>query len=94
MMQMIFTVLDMAAKRFTEPFFAANEEVALRSFKEAVNSEGHPFSKFPEDYALYKIGEWDNESGDIAAEEPVKLVNASALTHPFGNQVELEVNSA
>lgn len=94
MMQMIFTVLDMAAKRFTEPFFAANEEVAIRSFREAVNSDGHPFSKFPEDYALYKVGDWDNESGAIVPLEPVKLVNASALTQGFGNQLELEVNSA
>ena len=61
----MFTVFDAAAKRFLEPFNAPTVEFALRQFRSSVESPDHLFSKYPEDYTLFHIGEFDQESGVI-----------------------------
>lgn len=65
MITMLFSVYDSAAERFLEPFCAPTVEFAIRSFKEAVTRDGHQFNKFPEDYTLFKVGEYDQESGSL-----------------------------
>lgn len=84
----IFSVYDMAAKRYLEPFFAPTMEFAIRGFREACETPGHQFSKFPEDYTLYQLGEFDPETGQITGLSPeVKLANAGAMI--VGNALEV-----
>lgn len=85
----IFTVFDMAAKRYVEPFTAPTIEVAIRSFGAACATEGHEFDKFPEDYALYHIGTFDAVEGTLKALEPRRIAMANA----FVRKIE-EVKSA
>lgn len=63
----VFTVYDSAARRYLEPFFAETVEVACRMFRALVNKEGHQFQRFPEDYTLFHIGEYDAETGMLLA---------------------------
>lgn len=63
----LFTVFDNAANRFLEPFPAETVEVAIRSFREIVNTDGHQFNKFPQDYTLFHVGVFDQELGTIDA---------------------------
>lgn len=64
MIQQVFTVFDSAAGLFLEPFFCRTVEEALRKFRATVN---HPdagnISKFPEDYTLFHIGQYEQETG-------------------------------
>lgn len=69
----IFTVYDSAAARFLEPFFAPTVEFAIRGFRQAVNTPDHQFNTFPADYTLFHIGEFNPETGEIAAHEPHSL---------------------
>ncbi|AJK28300.1 putative nonstructural protein [Eel River basin pequenovirus] len=73
MIQYIFTVFDSAAKAFLEPFFAPTTESALRSFRQVVNKEGHQFNQFPEDYTIFLIGTFDQQTGIITPENPTSL---------------------
>lgn len=84
---MIFTVLDMTAERFHEPFFALNEAVALRSFGNAVNSPDSAIHAHPEDYALYCVGTWNGETGEVVSEEPRKVASATSLITQTGLEV-------
>ena len=59
----LFSVYDMAAEMYVEPFCAPTVQVALRGFQEACTTEGHQFRKFPEDYALYHVASYDGELG-------------------------------
>lgn len=59
----VFTVLDTAAKRYLEPFMASTVEVAIRMFRQLVNKEGHQFAMYSEDYVLFHVGQFDQESG-------------------------------
>jgi len=61
----VFTVYDSAARRYLEPFFAETIEVACRMFRSIVNHEGSQFGKFPEDYVLFHIGEFDPTTGNL-----------------------------
>jgi len=59
----LFSVYDSAAARFTEPWPAATVELALRRFRHTVNAEGNDIAMFPEDYTLFHVGEFDQETG-------------------------------
>jgi len=65
----VFTVYDAAARRYLEPFFAETIEVACRMFRTLVNKDGHLFARFPEDYTLFHLGEYDMETGYLHALE-------------------------
>jgi len=62
----VFTVYDSAARRYLEPFFAETIEVACRMFRSLVNKDGHQFARFPEDYTLFHLGDFDGETGRIS----------------------------
>ncbi len=83
----LFAVQDAAANRFIDPFPAPTVEFAIRGFKEACGTEGHQFGKFPEDYSLWHVGEFDAELGLISPLTPRKLATASSFVH--GAQIDL-----
>lgn len=69
----IFSVYDSAAHRYLDPFTAPTVDVAIRHFKHAVNSDGHQFNQFPQDYTLFHCGEFDPETGKLVPCEPHSL---------------------
>lgn len=90
----VLTVLDMAAKRFHEPYFSETLETALRSFRSTCNNPEMAPSQYPEDYALYHIGEFDPANGEITPCTRVKLANATEFAGGFGNQLRIEEASS
>jgi len=63
MIKKLYAVYDTKAKFFTNPFVAQNDMVALRLFASAVRDPATDISKFPVDYTLFRIGEYDDEKG-------------------------------
>ena len=78
MIMEIFTVFDLAAARYLEPFFAPTVEVALRRFRQTVNQprDDNPIALYPEDYTLYRIGAFNDTTGKMEGEELEKLATA------------------
>lgn len=92
MLQQIFCVYDSAAQRYLDPWLAPTLEFALRSFREAVNRPDHHFNKFPADYTLFHLGEWDGERGKYhLLETPHNLGVAITLVE---SPIQLEADSA
>lgn len=73
MEKLAFSVFDSAAGMYLEVFFAPSIEFAIRGFREAVNSEGHQFKKFPADYTLFHVGAFDQKTGQLVPREPTSL---------------------
>lgn len=73
MTKYIFTVFDSAAGAFLEPFVAPSIEFALRAFRKAVNTDGHQFNEYPDDYTLFVIGSFSIEQGTIEPQTPQSL---------------------
>lgn len=69
----LFSVYDSAAGMYLEPFFAPSVEFAIRSFRQAVNTDAHQFNLYPTDYTLFAIGRWDPESGVLEPQVPHSL---------------------
>jgi len=71
----IYSIHDSAAQAYLAPFFLHNDGLAIRAFQDNVNStEENNISKHPEQFALFKIGEMDDQSGVITALPSPKLL--------------------
>lgn len=70
----VFSVFDSKAKLFSHPFYCLNSGVAVRSFEQAVNDSNGDFGRWPSDYTLFELGEFDDDTGFISCHStPVSL---------------------
>lgn len=74
----VFSVRDMKAEAFLQPFFSNSIGSALRAFGDAANDVSCPFNKHPSDYVLYEIGEYDDSDGSLEAISPVKYLGTGS----------------
>ena len=58
-----FSVYDRAAENYNTPMFMAAKGQAIRAFDDQANSEDSMINKHPEDYTLFYIGEFDDDTG-------------------------------
>jgi len=65
MIHSIFSIHDAKAHAFLPPFILPRVEMAKRVFGDCVNSKDHQFSQHPEDYTLFHMGNFDDETGEI-----------------------------
>lgn len=66
----ICAVKDRAVDAFGVPFFVKSAGEAMRSFEDEVNRKESPFYAHPDDYDLYRIGEYDDASGLVTGVGP------------------------
>lgn len=78
---MIFTVYDVKAELYLQPFFSPTEQTALRSFRAAASDQDHDFWKFSEDYTLFFIGEWNEVDG---------VLDMAIAMKPLGNALQFK----
>lgn len=60
-----FCVYDNKALAFLPPFFVHNELVAMRSFADVANDKTHAFGLNPTDYTLFRVGDFNDELGEL-----------------------------
>jgi len=77
MIYQVFAVRDSKAAAYALPFFLPRMEVALRSFRDAMKDPKHDMSRHPEDYSLWCLGEFDDNTGAMLPVEPVLVARAS-----------------
>lgn len=76
----IFSMRDVKAGSFGAPMHFVNRAVAIRSLSEAVKNPESTLSKFPEDYQLFHVGDFDQNSGVVEAlDAPNFVINVSDL---------------
>lgn len=61
----IYAVKDIVQGNYMQPFYMYNDEVAKRSFAQAINDEKASWNKIALDLQLYRLGEFNDETGDI-----------------------------
>lgn len=64
-MMQIVVVKDRAVDAFGTPFFVKHVNEAIRSFKDEINREGSAMGAHPDDYDLYVVGQYDDQSGTV-----------------------------
>ena len=60
----LYSLRDNVSNVFGAPFVAVNRQSALRScISESQNPASGPLHTHPQDFAVYAVGEFDNETG-------------------------------
>jgi len=74
----IFSVHDMKAEAYLPPIFVKSTGEAMRIFETTCKDTNTNFNKYPHDYTLVELGEWDEQSATfLTSEKPRILANAS-----------------
>jgi len=79
MINEMFTIYDGKAEAYLPPFFLHQIAMASRVFSDCINSKDHQFSKHPEDYTLFHIGSFDDNTAKITSFTAVSLGNGVEL---------------
>lgn len=61
----IFAMLDVKAQHYLQPFPETSTIAALRGFEVAVNEGKSTFSRFPDDFCLMELADFDQNTGAI-----------------------------
>lgn len=72
----ICCIYDSKAEAYMSPFVMRSDGEAIRAFGDAVAKGGTPMSDHPEDYHLYRVGTFDQQSGLIVPCDKVTLAIA------------------
>ncbi|QXP08438.1 MAG: nonstructural protein [Arizlama microvirus] len=78
MIYQVCAVRDSAMDAYLRPFFVPSTNVAVRSFTDEVNrkSDDNAVNKHPDDYELYCLGQWDENTGIFTQSGDSLLVRA------------------
>ena len=76
----VFSIRDAKAEVFNSPFFQKSYGEAERNFRQLVTDEKSMVSKYPEDFDLYYLGDYDDNTGVIEPlDTPKHIMKAVAL---------------
>lgn len=71
----VFSVYDTKAAAYFPPFFLPKQAQAVRAFQQCVNDPKHQWGAFPQDYTLFLIGLFDDDTGQLQCLAPRSLGN-------------------
>ena len=74
----IYVIRDIQANRSLAPMYRDNDKIAQRDFTNMINADPtpqNPFAMNPEDFTLYRIGEWDDETDQITGRDRYRIIN-------------------
>lgn len=89
----IFSVHDQKADAFLPPFFLPKIEMAQRVFADCCKSDSHQFGSNPQDYTLFHLGTFDDESGEIYQLEKAKISLGNGLEYAHNASPQSEAPS-
>jgi len=75
----IYTIYDTASGAYMRPFFGQSDGQAVRSFKDISTDADHEIGKHPEDYSLWRIGAFNDQTAKIDPEDKECLATALEL---------------
>lgn len=76
-----YSVFDRKANIYNTPFHCPTDVHAMRTFSMQVNdaNTANMLNFAPEDFQLYRVGRFDDHTGNLISETPQMLVEASKL---------------
>jgi hypothetical protein len=60
MLMKVFSIYDSKAEAYLRPFYDITRGSAIRAVSEAVNDKTTSFAKYPGDFCLFELGEFDD----------------------------------
>lgn len=79
----VFSIYDGKAQAFAAPFFMPTIGMAVRAFTELVNDKASTVNRYPSDFTLFQVGEFDEQKGIFQNVSPhINLGLASGFVVP------------
>lgn len=76
----VYSLLDRKLAEFGNLVLSPNDEAVVRSLRELLEKGGETMmSRYPEDFALYRVGEWDPVYGVVVPLEKALVLEVKAL---------------
>ncbi len=63
-----YAIFDTCSGIYEKPFFSTTDDLVKREFQDIAVSADHPISNHPEHYSLWRLGNFDNNTGKILNE--------------------------
>ncbi len=80
-MNKLISIYDSKSMAYDHPRHFRTRGEFIRAFQEALKNPETTYSKYPEDFTAFEIGEWDEHTGTITMYEAKQVI---------GNGIELK----
>lgn len=87
----LYAVLDTASGVYDGPIPCNTDGVAIRNFSNMAGDQNHSIGKNPEFFQLYRIGEYNDATGEIT-DEPKRCI-CKAIDVYNEIRAEIEINA-
>lgn len=74
-----YSIRDLKSGLFSQPFFFLNEFVAVRSFAVTASDPSSMVHRFPADFQLFWVGEFDDGVGLLTSRTPELVGDAATV---------------
>ena len=79
----LFSIYDMKAKAYENPFVCVNSDLAVRLFVDLLRTPGEStWSRYPMDFCLYHIGTFDTSSAVLVSTAPALIATGAQFCAP------------
>jgi len=75
----LYAIFDMASGVYEKPFFSTADDLVRREFLNAATAAETPISKHPKDYSLWRLGNFDDNTGIVQNESNECLCTAMEI---------------
>lgn len=80
----LYSVKDVKSGIYAAPFVSENEQTAARALQTTLFTSTDSLLKmYPEDYILYQIGEFNNETGSVYEMNNLRIANCCELIDSY-----------
>lgn len=76
MKQVMYSIYDTASGAYMRPFFLQSDGQAVRMFTDIATDAEHEIGKHPEDYSLFRLGQFDDNRGEVLPEQRECIITA------------------
>lgn len=77
-----YAIRDIKSQTFNRPFVGLTLDQVKRSLYYSMSQESE-FSRFPEDFELYLVGDFDDHTGVITGQTPTMICNCMEIKRSF-----------
>nr|UXQ88151.1 MAG: nonstructural protein [Microvirus sp.] len=71
----IYAIFDSKSEAYSLPFYYQFDGQALRTVKDWLNNPETPYAKHPEDYTLFSLGSYADDTGTITQDHITSISN-------------------
>jgi len=69
MLHSMFSIYDSKVGAYLPPFYMQTKPAAIRAITDTISDPNHQFAKHPEDYTLFYLGTYEDNTSKFTVEE-------------------------